>query len=342
MGGLGWALAPCLVLAGCGLSNPAPFVDSRPPPGLAERFYPPENWAWGLIQAGEGPAQRYGVAAPDATPKADVLILPDYGETAETWFETARDLGAAGFNVWILEGVGQGGSARLTGQRDLGEVRSFDADVVATKAMIQAVIRPRPRRPVVVLGEGVGALVAARAVETWAAAGGLILSAPDCRPRPAASLLVSMGLGGLRAPGQGGWRRDADDLSAGRTHDRWRGAVTQAWRIANPDLRMGGPSLDWRAAFAELQRRAAADAGQIATPTLLIAPASARSCLNLAAGESQRIDGAGPALELEDDARRGPWLKAVEGFVAKLVRRADPTPAKPVSSGDLFKAPSRR
>src|SRR5262249_31672451 len=98
------------------------FADSRPPPGLAERFYPPEDWAWGFLQVGDAPAQRYGVAAPPVTPRADVLILPDYGESAETWFETARDLTASGYVVWVLEGVGQGGSGRLTGHRDLGHV----------------------------------------------------------------------------------------------------------------------------------------------------------------------------------------------------------------------------
>ena len=29
------------------------FVDSRPPPDLAESFYPPEGWAWGELQGAE-------------------------------------------------------------------------------------------------------------------------------------------------------------------------------------------------------------------------------------------------------------------------------------------------
>jgi lysophospholipase len=53
------------------------FLDSRPPPGLAQRFYPPAGWAWGLIQLGDGPAQRYGVSGPAGAPRAEVLILPD-------------------------------------------------------------------------------------------------------------------------------------------------------------------------------------------------------------------------------------------------------------------------
>jgi lysophospholipase len=336
-------VAAAVLLARSGLGSPAPFAASDPPPGLAERFHPPENWAWGLIQAGDGPVQRYGVAAPDAVAKADVLILPGYGETAETWFETARELTGAGDAVWVLEGAGQGGSARLTGQRDLGEVRSFDGDVAAVKAMIQTVIRPQPRRPLVVLGEGVGALVAARAAESWAVAGGLVLSQPDCRPRGPAGLLVRLGLGGVRAPDGEGWRRDGpDDFARGRTHDPWRGAVTRAWQLANPDLRMGGPSLDWLAAFDAMQRRAGADAKLIATPTLQVESVGAVRCLDVVGAQTVEIAGAGPALELEDDAHRRPWLAALTRFVADLARRADPHPGGAAAQPDLFKPPARR
>ena len=70
----------------------APFAESRTPAGLAARFFPPDGWAWGYLQLGDGPVRRYGVAAPRVAPLAEILIVPDYGETAETWFETAREL----------------------------------------------------------------------------------------------------------------------------------------------------------------------------------------------------------------------------------------------------------
>src|SRR5665213_1874731 len=98
------------LLAACGGGDRSPFADSRMPPDLAERFYPPEGWAWGFVKVGDAPAQLYGVAAPAGAPRGDILILADYGELAETWFETARDLNRRGYAVWILEGAGQGGS----------------------------------------------------------------------------------------------------------------------------------------------------------------------------------------------------------------------------------------
>ena len=319
-----WSLALLLALAACGPGSRDPFADSRPPAGLAERFYPPENWAWGLIQVGDAPAQRYGVAAPAVTPRADVLILPGYGESAETWFETARDLGQSGYAVWVLEGVGQGGSGRLSGRRDMGDARSFDTDVAAARAMIETVIRPQPRRPLILLGEGVGGFVAARVVEAGARPAGLILSGASCGGGMPGGALAQFGLGGMRAPGGDVWRRDGpDDFASHRTHDPWRGAVTHAWQLLNPDLRLGGPSLEWRAALADLQARTVADAARVQVPTLVLA-AGAPGCLAPPGAAVQSIAGADPALELEDDTHRAPWLGALRQFVAAAAAKADP------------------
>ncbi|MFI4975808.1 MAG: serine aminopeptidase domain-containing protein [Caulobacterales bacterium] len=325
-------LAACILLAGCDRhSEKDPFTDSRPPPGLAERFYPPEGWAWGLIQVEGQPAQRYGVSAAAATPRAQVLILPGYGETAETWFETARALNAAGAVVWVLEGIGQGGSGRLQSPRDLGRVRSFAGDVAAVRAMAATVIRPEARTPLILLGQGDGALIAARAVETGLRPGGLILSAPDCAP----SLLAGdgpwlPGLGGLRAPSGRPWRREAPDaFGSGATHDAWRGAVTHAWQLANPDLRMGGPSLDWLAARDALRDADNAELDRLNAPTLVLDDDRVTRCLTPPGAERRRFPGAGPELELERDDLRKPWLEAVQDFISKAEVAAAPPPPEP-------------
>ncbi|HEY1753595.1 MAG TPA: alpha/beta hydrolase [Caulobacteraceae bacterium] len=318
-------MAALLALGACGQGDRSAFVESRPPPGLAERFYPPEDWAWGELQLGDGPVQRYGVAGTPGVAGADILILPDYGESAETWFETARDLTRAGFTVWVLEGVGQGGSERLSGRRDLGELKSFAADVAAVQAMIDVVVHPKPNRPLVLLGEGAGAYVAARAVELGAQPAALVLSSPLCRRGLAPGALVALGLGSFRAPGGDAWRRGGpDDLARHRTHDAWRGAVTQSWQVANPDLRLGGPSLDWEAALNRLQAGAQADVARLTGPTLLIETDGRAGCLRPPVAELRTIPGSGPAFELEDDARRRPWLAAVEGFARAAAARARP------------------
>ncbi|HZZ86802.1 MAG TPA: alpha/beta fold hydrolase [Caulobacteraceae bacterium] len=305
------------MLSGCGADDRAAFVDSRPPPDLAERFYPPENWAWGQFQVGDGPTQRYGVSAPATASDGDVLILPDYGESAETWFETARDLNDAGWTVWVLEGVGAGGSSRLSGHRDLGHVKSFDADLAGVRGMMDDVVRPIPQRPLVLLGQGVGGLLAARTVETGSRVSGLVISSPRCEGAVAAGTLVSLGLGEFRAPGRDNWSRQGpDDFAAHRTHDRWRGAVTHAWQLANPDLRLGGPSLDWEAALAALQRQSGGAASGLTGPTLVIDDGRARACIAPPVAVRRSLGGADPALELEADHWRRPWLEAIQALLA--------------------------
>jgi lysophospholipase len=284
------------------------FADSDPPPDLPDRFYPPQGWSWGLVALGDGLERRYGVGAPATVAQAQILILPDYGETAETWFETARDLTGAGFTVWVLEGAGQGGSARLAGRRDLGHVTGFDGDVAAVRAFSETVIRPGPRRPLVLLGEGVGALVAARAVEAGLRPAVVILSAPDCATPPSYDALRFVGLGETRAGSGKAWSRDSpDDSAAHRTHDAWRGAVTHHWQLANPDLRMGGPSVAWNAALDQLHSHTAGHT-PLPVPTVSLNGA----CLEPLASTRIVIPGAGPALELEDDAHRASWLRPIE------------------------------
>ncbi|MBA3811568.1 MAG: alpha/beta hydrolase [Caulobacteraceae bacterium] len=319
-------LAAGLAVACSGGGGLAPFAESRTPPSLGERFYPPEGWAWGFLRVGEAPAQRYGVAAPATVARAQILILPDYGETAETWFETARDLGRRGYCVWVLEGAGQGGSGRTAGPRDLGYAQSFDPDVTAVLAMASAVIRAPPETHLIVLGQGVGALVAVRAAQGGLASGGLILSAPRLTAPRHAPAPRFLGLDRLRPPGEKGWGRDMPDAFArGATHDRWRGGVTLAWQRANPDLRMGDPSLRWRTAFEAAVRAAREYPAPLSAPVLVVEGDRGSGCLNLTPCSSIRLAGGAEALELERDPVRDPWLTAIDAFArSRLADRSRP------------------
>jgi len=339
------------LLAACGdRGDRSPFADSRSPPGLAERFYPPEGWAWGFVKVGDAPAQRYGVAAPAGVTRADILILTDYGEIAETWFETARDLNRRGYAVWILEGTGQGGSGRLVLPRDLGYARDFQADVAAARAMTSTVIRPRTPAPLVILGQGAGAVVAVLEVTGGGpAAADLILSSPRLGASPSAPASAPwiarlLGLDRLRVLGTKPWRPGAkDDFALGVTHDRWRGAVTLAWQRANPDLRMGGPSLRWQEAFLDAQRAARRGLAATQVPTLVIEGDHGPGCLELPRCSAIRLAGGDAALEIERDAVRNAWLAAIDAFMRARLEGGGPNVAlqaapSPVASA----APVRR
>lgn len=340
-------MVPFMAVSACGDGTArAPFADSRTPPSLGSRFYPPRGWTWGFVRSGEGPIQRYGVSSPPGAPRAAVLILTGYGESAEKWFETISDLNDQDFTVWVLERQGQGGSERETPWRDLGHVDSFDPDVEAVRALIKGVIRPAGDAPLVVIGHSEGGLVALRAAQQGAPMDGLVLSSPAfdlvAPPRSRADFarftpaMRTLRLGWIRPFGERGWRRDGPDgAQAGLTHDPMRGKVQAAWMLANPDLRMGGPSLGWYAAFFDASDAAARDVRKVATPTLMLdagedevasAAAQRRFCAAMTDCEETRYPRAGHDLHMESDAVRRSWLAAIVDFTrarieAKALRR---------------------
>ena len=274
MGGRGPVLALVLLLAGCGARNDsAPFTDSRLPPALAPADFPPTGWAWGLIQvAKDEPAQRYGVAAAATIPRAQVLVLPGYGDFAESHFRQLNAFVGQYYVSWALDGAGQGGSGRKVGPRDLGHVESFDPDIDTVQATIRQAVRPTPGTPLILIAEGSAAPVALRVMQTDpGGVAGIILLRPTLRRPSTLDPRVSdwaarLHVGFIRAPGGSGWRHDAKapdtKTDAGRR---------LAWQEANPDLRMGDPSLGWLAAFDDLAARARAAGGRgIQVPVLIL------------------------------------------------------------------------
>lgn len=337
------ALIPVVTVSACGDGGSrAPFAESRTPPSLSARFYPPQGWAWGYIRSGEGLVQRYGVTAPPVAPKATILILTGYGESAEKWFETVTDLTARGFSVWVLERQGQGGSERETPWRDLGHVDSFDPDVAAVRALVKGVIRPRPDTPLVIVGHSEGGLVALRAAQQGLAMDGLVLSSPafglTALPRPRADFakftpaMRFLRLGWIKTPDQPGWRRDAP--GDGLTHDPVRGKVQAAWMLANPDLRMGGRSLGWFAAFFDASEAAAQDIRKTNVPTLMLAAGldkivsatpQDRLCAAIITCQETRYPKSGHDLHMESDTVRQAWLAAIVDFTrARTTARSVP------------------
>jgi lysophospholipase len=279
MGRRGVLLACLLLLAACGASDEvAPFVDSRPPPAISRADWPPIGWAWGLIQATAGtPAQRYGVAAAATIPRAQVLVLPGYGDFAETHYRQLQAFVAQYYVSWALDGAGQGGSGRSVSPRDLGHVDSFDPDQAAVRALIQRTIHPSPGAPLVLIAEGTAAPVALRTLQhDPSGVSGVILVRPALRSPSGIDPRVSdwasrLRMGFIRAPGGFGWSHDAKALDVSTDEGR-----RQAWQVANPDLRMGDPSLGWLSAFDDLI--AATKAGgpsRAAVPVLILSPRGA-------------------------------------------------------------------
>jgi len=319
----GLILCLALLLTACGQDGGRePFTESRTPPAISPRFLPPEGWAWGLVQAGDYPAQRYGVSSPATGPLAHIVVLPGYGESAEAWFETAADFNARSYTVWVLEGAGQGGSGRFTTGRDVGHIPGMEPDILGVKALLRVVI-PEDGKPVILLGERSGAVVAILAAQQGFGGDALVLLAPwkPAAAGPHDTLFNSLGLGGLREPWATGWRRDAQPLPSG---DRYRAGVQQLWQKVNPDLRMGAPSLGGRLAMAKGWDQALAALPALKEPVLTIGapPSLATACAGAGdcRDEPTPPGASGPYLHLEADGARQAWMASVDEIVSR--RRA--------------------
>lgn len=323
------ALACLLVLlSGCGgADDRAPFTDSRIPPSIGPGFWAPEGWAWGLIGVGDAPVQRYGVSSTLGTPRANIVILTGQGETAEVWFETVRELNTEGHTVWVLERAGQGGSARYGGPHDLVHTPTFEDDIAAVRTLTRTLAQGSPDTPVILVGAGMGGLIALRAVQQGAAVDGLVLSAPDLKPDGSLGgwqvWLAKVGLGAIPQGLGAGWKRDAPNAFArGLAGDRERGALQLAWQTANPDLRMSGVSLGWRGAFAQAATAAAEEAAATRAPTLLLADAGgegASVCQVLPACRATPLSGAKALPHLDSRGVRAAWRAGLESFVGERI-----------------------
>ena len=108
------------------------------------------------------------------------------------------------------------------------------------------------------------------------------------------------------------------------TNDKARGAVQQAWLTANPDLRMGSPSVGWQAALVEASERARADVARVRAPVRLLyggqdrlpTPAIlASTCAALADCRTVALPAGHHDLHMESDAVRDAWLVEIERFI---------------------------
>jgi lysophospholipase len=329
-------LGLCCLLTACGPGRSSEaFVESRLPPGLGARFFPPNGWAWGLVQSGAFPAQRYGVSSPRNAPIAHILVLTGYGESAEVWFETASDLNDRGYAVWVLEGAGQGGSGRFTGPADIGHIPGIEADLQAIKGMIRASI-PQDGKPVILLGNESGGIFALLSAARGLAGTRLILSSiqePDS-VTPIESSINRLGLGWVKDPRQPGWRRDGKPLPG---TDPYRGRLQQQWQTANPDLRMAGSSIGRRVVMAEAFQNAQTALKRLKIPVLIINAnsgftadcAAAKNCRTLQLGPvPNRVSG-----HLMKDWARTQWLGTIDQFIREDSGIGIWSPPPPASDG---------
>ena len=214
-----------------------------------------------------GEARSSWVAAPDGVrlrvtllargASGTVLLFPGRTEYAEKYGPVARHLGAAGLSVLTIDWRGQGLSARLLANAEIGHVVAFadyQRDVAALVGAADALGLPGPRH---LLAHSMGGAIGLRALMDGLPAASAAFSAPmwglvmGAGLRPVARALGwasrPFGLSSRYAPGTGpASYADAAPFEGNLlTTDREAYAFMRAQVAAHPALALGGPSLQW-------------------------------------------------------------------------------------------------
>ena len=327
--------------------------DATPAPGnVARRRLPPPGETIDTFQTDDGALLRYAVWPADRSEgRGTVLVLPGRTEFIEKYYETVADLRDRGYAVVVLDWRNQGLSHRPLANRHkhyLADFHRLAADLAALIDRLQARALPAPLS---VLAHSMGSHCTLRYLRDFQDHGGrgvgdrdgriarAVLCAPmvgihfGAIPVGVARALawggVGVGGGDRYVPGQG-------DYGAFFKGPKWRDHLTsdpdrfqdEHWQIArNPDLALGGITLQWlKAAFKSMDRLAAPGyAEAITTPVLVVQcgadvvvdnAAMTAFAARLAHGQMIRIDGARHEILKEQDVFRAQFWKAFDRFMA--------------------------
>ena len=270
--------------------------------------------------------------------RGTVLLLQGRNECIEKYFETARDLGAAGFTTVAFDWRGQGGSDRLLRDPQKGYVRSFRDYERDLLAIYEGLALPDARAPFTIVGHSMGGLIAMLAAPQLAGRVERIVAlAPLVRligqPLGQRTLKWAMGLARLVGLGRlyaaGGPRTDEipDFLTNVLTTDPVRHERNGEMFLAHPHLGIGGPTVRWVHEACRAMDRLGTDRAlrALRVPTLVIAAgddgvvstlAQERVVRRMRCANMLTVDGARHELLQERDRYRGQAIAAIVAFAA--------------------------
>lgn len=267
------------------------------------------------------------------------LVLPGFGEFIEKYHETADDLLARGFEVYVLEWFGQGLSTRPLRNRGKVHVPDFARYLLDLGRMVDTVLPPRDgARPRLAVGHSLGAHLLLRYLKTHPRAFDVVLLTspmvdinygrmPRWLARAITGACCALGLSrrylfGARDYDARRVRFEGNRLTA----DRARFHEAHAWIARNPELAVGGPTFGWlRAAQHSIRlTERAGFAADIRVPILMLAAAPDRVVSVEAARRLTRklpsathieFTDAGHELLRERDEVRAMVWQQIDGFL---------------------------
>ncbi len=312
-----------------------------------DNFAPPKGFRFSYFENSRGQQIRYGHAKTTVEKPLGTMVLgPGYGESGEKFFELMNDLTAAGYNVYVMDWMGQGGSDRKdkNDPHKPYDVPNFmdhhcdDLHQFATK-----VIEVPKDQKIGYMGFSMGGHIGTRFAERYNYifdAMSLNASYFDMNsrgvPRSAVGSVVAsfraVGKGGDYIPGGGPWSADKHDFKSNRkTSDAERHRRFVELYQNKTDIQLGDFTVDWvgnsMSSLKRVNRKATLK--KIITPThisicgkdkLVSVSAQKRAVKHLFNAASDYYPKSKHEIWIERDAIRSPWLENVKRFFEPIMQ----------------------
>lgn len=262
---------------------------------LEERFTAPKDWQWDNFNNADGKPLRYGFCHA-ANPKGAIIFATGRTETAEEYFETARDFLKRDFSVAVLDWQGQGLSYRWGDDNTRQHSNGFQNDIDDFAQYLSVLNNKHGFNDLrkVLVAHSMGGNITLRYMadnpDTFDCA---MMVAPMLGIKMSAflNIITKPVLNFMRCKGrldhhaltQNAWSEKLFNVTKPLlSTDPIRRELQKYWYLKTPELQCGGVTYDWLAE-ALISMRALNDkdiAGKITTPTLFLLGGSDRVVSN--------------------------------------------------------------
>jgi lysophospholipase len=301
----------------------------------------PEGARVGFFKTSDNVQLRYATWPKSVGPqRGTICLVQGRTEFIEKYFETVADFRKRGFAVATFDWRGQGGSARLIGNRKLGYVDRFEDYWTDLHSFHGEILLPDCPPPFYLVGHSMGGLASLLAgANDRMMFDRVFLSAPmlalDRQPMSMAGMarlgetLSFLGLGQMPV----GRRADKPMSETTFPGNPLTGDLIRYMRSvdtirARPDLEIGVPTVRWAAAAFGAMAEAGRDSfpARIRVPLLMLAAARDEVVstaaieqlgLRMRTGRHVVIAGARHELFMETDVIRGQVLAAFDAFITE-------------------------
>lgn len=228
----------------------------------------PKGAAVGYVETVDGRRLRYARWTSANERLGTVCLLQGRAEFIEKYYETIGELRTRGLDVVTWDWRGQGGSGRALDDPNKGYVQDFDEYQLDLEAMVEKVVLPHGRQPLIALAHSMGAAILLR----YLASRGKIFArtifvSPMIGLRGYRSSAVARtafrigrfcGFGTSYIPFGYGTAMDLRPFDGNfRTSDAERYSRNAKIVTAAPDLGLGSPTIGWTAAALDVMREIA-------------------------------------------------------------------------------------